>query len=168
MDKFYRIPDYPPRLTGATVLTRMLDGLGFRFFWSTERLRPEDYSFRPGPDTRSIEELVRHVWGLMNWISSHALQRTYKRPDNPEAIREQALEIIYSLRSVMIGMNDEDLNRLQIEGRPFWHIVNGPVSDALTHVGQINSFRRLSGNPVPQANVFAGEPPAGQPQSLET
>jgi hypothetical protein len=38
-------------------------------------------------------------------------------------------------------------------------MINGPISDALTHVGQVNSFRRLSGNPVSPANVFSGEPP---------
>jgi hypothetical protein len=48
---------------------------------------------------------------------------------------------------------------LTIDGRPFWHIINGPISDALSHVGQINSFRRLAGNPTPKANVFTGSPP---------
>ncbi len=38
-------------------------------------------------------------------------------------------------------------------------MLNGPISDALTHVGQVNSFRRLSGNPVYGANVFTGTPP---------
>jgi hypothetical protein len=159
MDDFYRIPDYPTRLTGTSVLTRMLDGLGFRFYWSTEGLRPEDYSFRPGADTRSIEELVKHVWGLLNWVSSSALDKPYKRLDSAEAVREQVLEIVYDLRSALIAMNDEDLQKLRIRDKPFWHIINGPVSDTLTHVGQINSFRRLAGNPVAGANVFTGEPP---------
>jgi hypothetical protein len=46
-----------------------------------------------------------------------------------------------------------------IDGRPFWHVINGPIADALTHVGQVNSFRRLAGNPTPKANVFLGLPP---------
>jgi len=30
---------------------------------------------------------------------------------------------------------------------PFWNTLNGPISDALWHTGQIVSFRRSSGNP---------------------
>jgi hypothetical protein len=137
----------------------MLDGLGFRFYWATEGLRPEDYVFRPSPDTRSIEELVMHVWGLMNWVSSSALKRHYGKPKDGVAARGQALVIISDLRNTMLAMSDEDFRKLRIASKPFWHLINGPFSDALTHVGQINSFRRLSGNPVPAANVFKGEPP---------
>ena len=32
---------------------------------------------------------------------------------------------------------------------PFWNEINGPISDALWHTGQIVSFRRSSGNPFP-------------------
>ena len=30
----------------------------------------------------------------------------------------------------------------------FWHMINGQIADALTHVGQIGLYRRLCGNPV--------------------
>lgn len=30
---------------------------------------------------------------------------------------------------------------------PFWNQINGPISDALWHCGQVVSFRRASGNP---------------------
>ena len=33
---------------------------------------------------------------------------------------------------------------------PFWNQINGPISDALWHVGQVVSFRRSSGNPFPK------------------
>jgi hypothetical protein len=159
MHTYYRIPDYPESPTSTGVLTRLLDGLGFRFYWSTEGLRPDDYSFRPGPDTMSIEELVEHIWDLVNWVSSSALKRSYRKPKGSEKIREDVLVIIQDLRNTFIEMDEDKLGKLRIRGKPFWHIVNGPISDALTHVGQINSFRRLAGNPVAGANVFTGEPP---------
>lgn len=31
---------------------------------------------------------------------------------------------------------------------PIWNLINGPLEDALWHVGQVVSFRRSSGNPV--------------------
>jgi len=40
---------------------------------------------------------------------------------------------------------------------PFWNNVNGPISDAIWHCGQIASFRRNSGNPInPNVNHFMG------------
>ena len=137
----------------------MLDGLGFRFYWATEGLRPEDYAFRPAEDTMSIGELVSHVWELVNWVSASALKKPYEKPVDGPATRTEALKIIHDLRETMLAMSDEDLGRLQIRDKPFWNMVNGPFSDALTHTGQINSFRRLAGNPVAGANVFLGEPP---------
>ena len=41
---------------------------------------------------------------------------------------------------------------------PFWHVINGPISDALYHVGQLVSFRRTTGNPLnSNVNVFMGK-----------
>ena len=159
MDYYQNIPGYPDKISGASVIVRMLDGLGFRFYWATEGLRPKDYAFRPAKDTMSIGELVAHVWELVNWVSGSALKKPYEKPKDGPATREEALRIIHDLRETMLAMSDEDLGRLRIRDKPFWNIVNDPFSDALTHTGQINSFRRLAGNPVAGANVFLGEPP---------
>lgn len=139
----------------------MLDGLGFRFYWATEGLRDGDYAFRPAEDTMSIGELVAHVWELVNWVSSTALKKPYAEPKNAPAARVEALGIIHDLRETMLAMSDKELEKLRIRDKPFWNLINGPFSDALTHTGQINSFRRLAGNPVAGANVFTGEPPKG-------
>jgi hypothetical protein len=162
-DEYYRILGYPDHLSSTAVLARMLDGLGFRFYWATEGLRHEDYTFRPAGDIMSIEELTMHVWQLINWISTDALKtRHYRNPkDGPDA-REQTLVIIHDLKAAILAMNNEQLSELHLLGKPFWHIINGPFSDALTHTGQINSFRRLNGNPCAGANVFKGEPPKAE------
>ena len=159
MEPFFKIPEYPEHVSCTGVLTRLLDGLGFRFYWATEGLRPEDYSFRPGPDTMSVSELVGHIWGLVNWVTISILGESRQRPDEDESVRCGILDMIWALRGAVHSMDEGDLGRISIEGRPFWNLINGPISDALTHVGQVNSFRRLSGNPVPSANVFSGEPP---------
>ena len=159
MDLFYEIPDYPENVSGTSVLVRLLDGLGFRFRWSTEGLSDDDYKFRPAPDCMSIEELVRHVWGLVNWVCQSTLTERFRKQDDISLVRRSVLEMTHALRETLISMGDEELTVVQIRERPFWHIVNGPIADALTHVGQINSFRRLAGNPTPKANVFLGLPP---------
>lgn len=159
MDLFHQIPQYPDNVSGNTILMRLLDGLGFRFRWSTEGLDENDYSFRPAPDCMSIEELIRHIWGLVNWVCQSMLTERFRKQDDISLVRRSILEMTHTLREALTSMSDEDLRRVTIEGRPFWPIINGPIADALTHIGQINSFRRLAGNPTPKANVFVGLPP---------
>jgi hypothetical protein len=102
----------------------------------------------------TIGQLLDHVWGLTNWIVIHAQLPKESRPEGYPARRAHVLVLIQRLREHFATLSAEELARVRIEGKPFWHLINGPLADALTHVGQINSFRRLAGNPAPEANVF--------------
>ena len=95
----------------------------------------------------------------MNWVCQSTLSERFKKQDDITLVRKSVLEMTHALKETLLSMSDEELAAIQIRELPFWHIVNGPVADALTHVGQINSFRRLAGNPTPEANVFRGLPP---------
>jgi hypothetical protein len=159
MSGFQIIQEYPNHISGTSIIVRLLDGLGFRFYWSTVGLTENEYNFRPAKDCMSIEELVKHIWGLVNWICISMLSNQFKKPKNTTLLRESILEMLSLLRETLVSMDDKELAEVKINNNPFWHIINGPLADALTHVGQINSFRRLSNNPVPKANAFLGKPP---------
>jgi len=164
---FYHIDSYPAQVTGPSVLTRLLDGLGFRFRWATHDLTDQDYAFSPGEGVQSIGQLVGHIWGLTNWVSMAVFGQGETRPVAPQEQRAHALQMLHRLREQFVTMDDHTLAEITIDGHPFWHILNGPLADALTHVGQINVLRRLAGNPTPKAGVFTGEPPgARKPQTL--
>ena len=47
------IPDAPADYTSGNMLSRMIDGLGFRYHWVSEGLRAEDLAYRPSEDARS-------------------------------------------------------------------------------------------------------------------
>lgn len=157
--KFYKIPDYPSNISSISVIVRLIDGLGFRFHWATKGLTEENYSFTPGSKVKSIAELIEHIWGLVNWINVSLSGNKTKKPKEIIDIRNSALEIMESLRQTFLVSDENKLLKIKINHKPFWHIINGPLADALTHVGQINSLRRLAGNPTPKADVFKGNPP---------
>lgn len=46
--------------------------------------------------------------------------------------------------------------------QPVEKIIQAPIADALTHVGQIVMLRRAAGSPIQAANYFAAEIVAGQ------
>lgn len=68
-----------------------------------------------------------------------------------------------SLSNRLKIMTDTELQQFELKNKsdekqfPFWNLLNGPLLDALTHVGQITSWRRIAGNPQPKGvNVFLG------------
>jgi len=52
---------------------------------------------------------------------------------------------------------DEYLAADQPLGYPAEQIFQGPIADALTHVGQLATLRRLAGSPVRGENYFKAE-----------
>lgn len=171
----YEIPPAPATLDGVTVFTRFLDGLAFRYYWATDGLRTEDFEFRPAPSSMSTTELLQHVLSLTLMIEqcvNNARARESFESDDPGTLRRRTLEVLANVRERLTGLDDGVFAGHRVVKRdgsiwPVWNIMNGPLADALTHVGQLNAWRRLNGNPVAPAAVFAGTPPES-PQSPET
>ena len=165
---FRSLPPGPGTVTGSAVLVRLVEGIGFRFTWATEGLRDPDLAFRPTPETMCIAEQAGHVLQLVSWVAAAAgaIPDGPKKQESPPSfpeIRQRILEVLSLLRARLAGMSDGEIAAIAISARagpvPWPHIVNGPLADALTHIGQIAVLRRASGNPVPKANVFLGRPP---------
>jgi len=162
----HEIAPPPTHLDGCRVLLRTIDGLAFRFHWATEGLRPEDYAFRPADDCMSMHELVEHMLHLVfmieQTIAGSDTRGHFENPD-PEVLRAEALERLHGVRARLEELEDAQLATHEVLKRdrsrfPVWNIMNGPIADALTHVGQINAWRRLNGNPTKRINVFTGSP----------
>jgi hypothetical protein len=146
----------------------MVDGLGFRYYWATEGLRESDYSFQPSNDSMTVKELLHHINGLVG-LTNHTVGGERPQRHDFETLREvrsHTLTLISEVRTRLGDMDDVTLHGCKVylasrdQEYPIWNIINGPLSDALTHVGQLNSWRRLNGNPVSRANVFTGTPPS--------
>lgn len=165
---YAEIPEYPDAFTAETVAARMLDGLGFRYYWATDNLRPEDLDFKPSEDARTSRETLEHIFGLTQMI----VNSTRKVPNERMDISDWSFE---QLRSATLSNIEEASNSLKDPGAkledfkiiyergerrtefPFWNHINGPIADALWHVGQVVTFRRSSGNPFnSKVSLFNG------------
>ena len=164
---YYRIPEAPESMSAATVLIRLLDGLGFRYRWATEGLRTKDMEFQPCSSSMKIWELLAHIHGLLlvseGFITGKELEEI--TPVSLDERRRKTLGAVMRIRGTLLELDDEFLeNRMYSppwdeREFPIWNLINGPLSDALTHVGQIASWRRINDNPILGARVFHGEPP---------
>jgi hypothetical protein len=157
---YAQIPDYPAKYTAETVVARMIDGAGFRFYWATEGLRLEDLAFRPTKEARSSEETIDHILGL-SIIILNALQNKINTKSGEETsslsfnIKRQKILNNLKTASDLLKSGKQSLENAKIIFKngdkttefPFWNEINGPISDALWHIGQVVTFRRSSGNP---------------------
>ena len=162
------IPDAPLSFTAGAVLGRLADGIGFRYRWATEGLGDADLAFKPASDCMSLGELLTHIHGLLRRVAESAGVTTtadFLRPGEGYAeVRERTLLLAQEIGKRFKATGEADLARWEIrttqgETYPFWNAVNGPLADSLTHIGQVNSWRRMAGKPVPKASVFKGLPP---------
>ena len=157
--QFRTIPAPPGSVTASAIITRMVDGLGFRYFWATEGLRKNDYKLQPQADMMSLGQLITHIWHLIDWVHTSIISIKKNKPQgSPDILREETLQTLWELHCIFSQLENEELQNLTIADLSVWHFINGPLSDALTHVGQINSYRRMAGNPVSSVNVFTGNP----------
>lgn len=166
-DYYYQIPDYPGSFTAANAVSRLVDGLGFRYYWATEGLRPEDLDYKPSPEARTTKETLDHIYGMSKWVLG-TLDPNIEKPQEEENMsfaekREATLKNYENTSKALLAMSDEELSKIRIKSSngselQFWNHINGPVSDALWHVGQVVSFRRASGNPLNgKVSMFTGK-----------
>ena len=66
------IPAYPSDPSSGNVIARMVQGLGYRYYWATQDLRAEDLSYRPSADASSSLETLQHIYGLAEVIANTA------------------------------------------------------------------------------------------------
>lgn len=161
-NRYHTLPTAPAEMTAATVIYRLLSGMGFRLYWATDELTEAVYAFQPGEGARTIGETVEHIWDLLHWLYSALDPAGKTKPDSPAALRDGALDLIALLEDRFSTIDKDTLATIHILQEPFWPIINGPLSDVLTHIGQIAIVRRLAGSPAPISNPFAGTPPPGK------
>lgn len=168
---YAEIPDYPPQYTAENVIARLIDGVGFRFYWATEGLRAEDLAFRPTKESRTSEETIDHILGLstvvLNALRNEVNMRSGEEtsPLTFDIKRQKTLENLKTasdlLKSGKIKLEDAKMvfkSGDKSTEYPFWNEINGPISDALWHIGQVVTFRRSSGNPFnSKVSVLSGK-----------
>lgn len=152
---YYEIPEAPKEYTAATVASRMIDGLGFRYYWATEGLTEKDLEHQPSPSARTTGLTIDHILGLSQVILNATLEKPNGDKQPEMTFAEKRKKTLLNLQKASeILKKSKDISKYKmIFGKtefPFWNAINGPIADAIWHVGQIVSFRRSSGNPFPK------------------
>jgi hypothetical protein len=114
-------------------------------------------AFRAAPGSRSAGEILAHIGDLLDWGLSIAKDEQKWEPRAPQEWAADVARFHDGLAAL-----DAYLASNASLGSPAEKIFQGPIADALTHVGQIGMLRRLAGGPVKGENYFRAEITAGR------
>lgn len=119
---------------------------------------PDGFAFfRSGETTRTPIAILSHIGDLLDWALGMA-RGDFKRPDSQSRTWDEESERFFE------GLKkfDDFLASGQAVAVPPEKLFQGPVADALTHVGQINLLRRMAESPVRGENYFKAEIETGR------
>ena len=144
-------------MTGRDMLRHTLATLAYRG-GKAVRGAPDTFaSFRVGETTRTPGQILAHVGDLMDWALSLARGEQVWRDSEPLPWPREVARFHEALARL-----DAHLASDAPLGCPAEQLFQGPIADALTHVGQIALLRRLAGAPMRGENYAKAEIVAGR------
>lgn len=123
----------------------------------TLRGAPADFAtFRVGPTSRTPGEILAHLGDLIDWAiamarGAHKWNPVAQTGWDPDGER---------LYRALVSFDDILASSEPVKW-PLEELFQGPIADALTHVGQLNMLRRLAGAPVRGENYAKARIAAG-------
>ena len=119
---------------------------------------PEGFAtFDACPGARTPGQILAHLGDLFDWACGLADGRHVWHDSEPLSWDHEVARFFASL---------ERFDRRLADGEPLGHpaekLFQGPVADALTHVGQIAMLRRMAGAPIRGENYFKADIQAGR------
>jgi len=101
-------------------------------------------------------KILAHVGDLLGWALSMANGKREWHDSTPLPWDQEVKRFFTSLKAF-----DDYLASAEPLQAPVEKLFQGPVADALTHVGQIAMLRRLAGFPIRAENFFVADVAAG-------
>lgn len=138
-------------------LRHTLATLAYRAGKAVRGAPAEFAGFRAGETSRRAGEILAHVGDLMDWALHLCDGRHVWRDAVPQAWPGECARFFAAVQAL-----DARLATPEPLGSTPEQIFQGPLADALTHVGQIALLRRLAGVAVKGENYYKADITAGR------
>jgi len=121
------------------------------------RNAPDGFAeFRAGDNVRTPVQILAHIGDLFDWGLSIAKGKQTWRDSVPLPWNQEVDRFFAALKSF-----DDFLASAEPLHAPPEKLFQGPIADALTHVGQIAMLRRLAGAPIRGESYFVANVAVG-------
>ena len=117
-------------------------------------------SFAAGERPRTPAKILAHMGDLLDWALTQAEGRQAWRDSQPLPWAEEVTRFFDALR-VLDGYLASEASVAPLATTPE-KLIQGPISDALTHVGRLAMLRRMAGSPILGENYYKAEIEAGR------
>jgi hypothetical protein len=122
------------------------------------RNAPEGFAvFHADGGVRAPGQILAHIGDLMDWGLSMANGKREWHDSKPQAWDKEVERFFSSVKNF-----DDYLASGEPLQAPVEKLFQGPVADALSHVGQIAILRRLAGEPIKGENYYKAEITTGR------
>ena len=149
--------------TGRELLRHALATVAYRG-GKAMRGAPESFAtFRIGDATRPPVKLVAHIGDLLDWALLMAQGKTAWKDSEPLPWDQQVERFFATLKALDGYLASDEALHVSLE-----KLFQGPVADALTHVGQLATLRRVAGAPIRAENYAMAEIVVGRTGADQT
>jgi len=122
------------------------------------RQTPQGFAdFQAGEGVRAPGQILAHIGDLFDWALSIAMGQQKWHDSKPLPWEQEVARFFAALKKF-----DEFLASGEPLHAPHGKLFQGPIADALTHVGQIGVLRRLAGAPVKGESYYVAEIETGR------
>jgi hypothetical protein len=143
--------------SGRELLRHIVATLAYRGGKVLRDAPPSFASLRIGEKTRTPVEILAHIGDLLDWTFCLAKGEHRWNNSTPRDWDREVARFFESLaRFDALLVSDEPLASSPEK------LFQGPIADALTHVGQMALLRRLGGLPVRGENYFRADIVSGR------
>ncbi|MDX1646733.1 MAG: hypothetical protein R3304_06290 [Longimicrobiales bacterium] len=141
-----------------TVLRHLVATIAYRGAKVLRDAPPGFASTTAGSGTRTAVEILAHVGDHFDWARTSAADEEERRRDVARDDWDAQVERFFA----GLGAVDAHLASDEPIARSPLRLVQGPLADTLTHIGQLALLRRIAGSPVRGENYFRAEVEAGR------
>jgi hypothetical protein len=140
-----------------TFLRHTLATLAYRGGKAIRNCGPDFAAYGGVDNPRTPGKILAHIGDLMEWALSMAEGKQAWHDSKPLTWEQECARFFAALKKF-----DDYLASDQPLQAPAEKLFQGPIADALTHVGQIAMLRRICGVPITGENYFVADVAVGR------
>ena len=134
------------------ILRHLVATIAYRASRSLRDAPPRFEDVRLSDNSMCARELVLHITNVLAFALSVVTQT--------ERVRHEPLDWNGEVNRLYGLLHELDANLASgsiLEDGMELKLIQGPLADSLTHIGQLNSMRRASGSPIPVTNYIKAD-----------
>lgn len=146
------------------LLRHALAALAYRTLRSLHPAPASFTEFRASSDSRTAGEILAHMCDLLDWALRHVNGNGTWLPVAPSTWETDKDRFFAALTQLDLALRDRGES---VAEDVFSRLLQGPIADAFTHVGQLALLRGLSGTPVRSENFYVADIAVGRTTAMQ-